>query len=67
MSLRPGRIASREEIAERLQKLDLDIICQKRIVRELERDGHPAVGAKTLLTLLELARLALAAELGPSS
>jgi len=64
MGLRPGPISSRQEIAERLHRLDLDIHRQNQIIRELERDGHPAVGAKTLLRLLEEARRALAEQMG---
>lgn len=63
MGLRPGAVSSREEIATRLQNLDLDIARQRRIVYELERDQHPAVGANTLLRLLEDARRVLMEEL----
>jgi len=30
-----------------------DVLRQKRIIAELENDGHPALGARTLLDLLE--------------
>ena len=30
-----------------------DVLRQKRILDELQRDGHPALGARTLLQLLE--------------
>src|SRR5438067_4204434 len=33
--------------------LQADIFRQKSIIQELERDGHPTVGARTLLRLLE--------------
>jgi hypothetical protein len=67
MGLRPGKVTSGEEIAARLQQLDLDILRQKRIVSELERDQHPSMGAKTLLRLLEEARRILAEQMGPPS
>jgi hypothetical protein len=67
MGVRPGPISSREEIAERVQRLDLDILRQQKIIRELEDDCHPTKGAKILLRLMEEARGAMAEQIGPSS
>ena len=45
---------SRLEIAERqVRDAEEDVARQKRIVEDLVKAGHPAVGARTLLRLLQ--------------
>jgi len=49
-------MAGRNELQDALQlvvEAEADLALQRKIVRELERDGYPSLGARTMQRLLE--------------
>lgn len=49
-------MASRNELQDALQlvaEAEADLALQRKIVFQLERDGHPSIGARTMQRLLE--------------
>lgn len=49
-------MAGRNELQDALQlvvEAEADLALQRRIVFQLERDGHPSIGARTMQRLLE--------------
>jgi hypothetical protein len=56
--------ARKLELEVRFRSLDADVSRQRRIIKELEEDGHPSTGAKTVLRLLEQEQSAILDELG---
>ena len=54
------------ELEGKFRLLDDDLARQKRIVKDLESDGHSSVGARTVLRLMEQEQAAIIEELGYS-
>jgi hypothetical protein len=49
-------MAGRNELQDALQlvvEAEADLALQRKIVFQLERDGHPSIGARTMQRLLE--------------
>jgi hypothetical protein len=56
--------SGRLELASEVQRLDLDILRQQQIIKDLEKDGRSSLGARTMLRLLEESRRILLERLG---
>jgi hypothetical protein len=56
--------ARRLELETRFRELDADLVRQRRIIKDLEQDGHTSVAANTLLRLMEREQAAIVGELG---
>lgn len=62
----PSRPETKDDIERRLRGISVAIARQREIIEDIEREGHTAAGAKTLLRLFQEERMALSQQLEPN-